>query len=49
MKPYQKNYAPKSRQEVAGANEHLWIAEAQKYPANKKKCDENYMRIFGHS
>jgi hypothetical protein len=45
---YKKNYKPKNRQEVAGANDHLWIAEMQKPPADKKKYDENYRRIFGH-
>lgn len=42
---YQKNYAPKSREEVAGANDHLWIPEMQK-PATKKYYQE-YSRIFG--
>lgn len=44
---YKKNYAPKSRQEVAGANDHLWIPEMQKWPADRKKYNENYNRIFG--
>lgn len=50
MRPYQKNYKPKSRQEVAGGNDHLWIAEAQKKMTKeeKKKYDESYIRIFGH-
>ena len=47
MKPYKKNYAPKSRQEVAGANDHLWIPEAMKWPTDKAKYDRNYERIFG--
>ncbi len=47
MKPYTKNYAPKSRQEVAGGNDHLWIHEAQKWPANKAKFDESIERAFG--
>ena len=47
MKPYQKNYAPKSRQEVAGGNDHCWIPEMQKWPEDKKKYDENFERIFG--
>ena len=46
MKPYKKNFAPKSRQEVAGANEHLWIAEAMKWPNDKARYDRNYDRIF---
>ena len=45
---YEKKYAPKSRQEVAGANDHLWIAEAQKPPTDRKKYEENDKRIFGH-
>ncbi len=45
---YKKNYAPKNRQEVAGANDHLWIPEAQKQPADRKKYEENYVKIFGH-
>ena len=48
MKPYRKNYAPKNRQEVAGGNDHCWIPERQKWPKEKKKYDENYVRIFGH-
>ena len=47
MKPYQKNYAPKSRQEVAGGNDHCWISEMQKWPSDKRKYDENFERIFG--
>lgn len=45
MKPYRKNFAPKNRQEVAGANDHLWIPEMQK-PATEKYRQE-YDRIFG--
>ncbi|KKN75869.1 hypothetical protein LCGC14_0375770 [marine sediment metagenome] len=45
---YKKNYAPKSRQEVAGANDHLWISEQVKYPANKARYDKNYEKIFKH-
>lgn len=45
---YKKNYAPKNRAEVAGANEHLWIAEPQKWPADKARYDRNYERIFKH-
>jgi len=50
MKPYQKNYAPKSRQEVAGGNDHCWIPEMQKKMTKKEKeiYDKNYVRIFGH-
>ena len=48
MKPYRKNYAPKSRQEVAGGNDHLWISEPQKPPTDRKKYERNYERIFGH-
>lgn len=47
MRPYRKNYAPKSREEVAGANDHLWIPDMQKWPEDKKKFDENWERIFG--
>lgn len=43
---YRKNYAPKNRQEVAGANDHLWIPEMQKPPTNRKIFEENYDRIF---
>lgn len=43
---YQKNYAPKSRAEVAGANDHLWIPEAMKWPTDKAKYDREYDRIF---
>ncbi len=48
---YRKNYAPKNRQEVAGANDHCWISEMQKHQSRKekKKYDENYIRIFGHN
>jgi len=50
MKPYRKNYAPKSRAEVAGANDHLWIPEMQKRQSKEEKAryDKNYVRIFGH-
>ncbi len=48
MKPYRKNYAPKSRQEVAGGNDHCWIPEMQKPPTDRKKYERNYERIFGH-
>ncbi|KKL90787.1 hypothetical protein LCGC14_1901170 [marine sediment metagenome] len=48
MKPYRKNYAPKSRQEVAGANDHLWINEPQKPPIDRRKYESEYKRIFGH-
>ncbi len=48
MKPYRKNYAPKNRAEVAGANDHLWIHEAQKWPTDKARYDRNYERIFKH-
>lgn len=44
---YKKSYAPKSKAEVAGANDHLW-ADKQKWPADKTKYDRNYIRIFGH-
>ena len=47
---YKKNYAPKSRQEVAEANDGLWIHEPQKFQTReeKKEYDKNYRRIFGH-
>ncbi len=45
---YQKNFKPKNRQAVAGANDHLWISEAMKQPTDRKKYEENYRRIFGH-
>ena len=45
MKSYRKNYAPKSRQEVAGANDHLWIAEAQKPTTEEYR--KGYVRVFG--
>ena len=48
MKPYRKNYAPKSRQEVAGGNDGCWIPEMQKPPIDRKKYERNYVRIFGH-
>ena len=50
MKPYRKNYAPKSRQEVAGANDHCWIPEMQKRMSKegKKNYDINYRNCFGH-
>ena len=50
MKPYQKNYAPKNRQAVAGGNDHCWIPEMQKKMTRKEKdtYDKNYKRIFGH-
>ena len=48
MKPYRKDYAPQSRQEVAGGNNHCWIAEMQNPPADRKKYERNYERIFGH-
>jgi len=50
MKPYRKNYAPKSRAEVAGGNDHCWIHEIQKRMTKegKKKYDKSYVRIFGH-
>ena len=47
MKPYRKNYTPKSRAEVAGANDHLWLHEAQKWPADKARFDESFERAFG--
>ena len=47
MKPYQKNFKPKNRQAVAGANDNCWIPEMQIWPENKKKYDENFERIFG--
>ena len=48
---YRKNYAPKSRKEVAGANDHLWISEMQKKMTKeeKERYDESYVRIFGHN
>ena len=48
---YRKNYAPKNRQEVAGANDHLWISEMQKKMTReeKKRYDKSYVRIFGHN
>lgn len=50
MKPYRKNYAPKSRQEVAGGNDGCWIPEMQKHQSRevKKRYDKSYVRIFGH-
>ena len=45
---YRKNYAPKSRGEVAGANDHCWIAEPQKPPTDRKRYEENYKKIFKH-
>lgn len=50
MKPYRKNYAPKSRAEVAGANDHLWIPEMQKHQSReeKKRYDRNYEHVFKH-
>ncbi len=48
MKPYQKNYAPKSRQEVAGANDHLWISNHRNKTVDKETYDRNYERAFGH-
>lgn len=51
MKPYRKNYAPKSRQEVAGGNEGCWIPEMQKRMTKegKKNYDKNYVIVFGHN
>ncbi len=45
---YKKNFAPKNRQEVAGANDHLWIPEMSKPPTDRKKYERNYEKIFGH-
>ncbi len=45
MKPYTKNYAPKSRQEVAGGNDHCWIAEVQKPTTEEYR--QGYVRVFG--
>ncbi len=42
---YKKNFAPRSRAEVAGANDHLWISEVQ-IPFTKRGRLE-YDRIFG--
>lgn len=47
MRSYKKNYAPKSRAEVAGGNDHCWIAEVQKWPADKAKFDESIESAFG--
>ncbi len=47
MKSYRKNYAPKSRQEVAGGNDHCWIPEAMKQPTDRAKFDRNCERAFG--
>ncbi len=49
MKPYRKNYAPKSRQEVAGANEHRWIHKVvRETPDDRENYRKNYRRAFGH-
>lgn len=50
MGKYKKNYAPKCRQEVAGANDDFWIPEMQKPQTReeKQRYDRNYKRIFGH-
>ncbi len=48
MKPYQKNYAPKNRAEVAGANDHCWISDHRNRTVDKKKYDKNYRKVFGH-
>ncbi len=50
MRPYQKNFAPKDRQAVAGGNDHCWISTVQKKMTKeeKKKYDESYVRIFKH-
>lgn len=45
---YKKNFAPKNREEVAGANDHLWISDHRNRTVDKKKYDRNYERIFGH-
>lgn len=42
---YRKNYAPRNRQEVAGANDHLWIPEMQK-PATEE-YRQTYVKVFG--
>ncbi len=47
MMSYRKNYAPKSRQEVAGGNDCCWIPEAQKWPANKARFDKSIEAAFG--
>lgn len=44
---YKKNYAPKNRAEVAGANDHLWIPEPQKWPVDKAKFNKTYNQLFG--
>lgn len=44
---YKKSYAPKSKAEVAGANDHLW-ADKQKWPEDKRQYDINYKKAFGH-
>lgn len=49
MRPYRKNYAPKSRAEVAGANDHLWIPKVVRETAeDREKYRRNYERIFKH-
>ena len=47
---YRKNFAPKSRAEVAGGNDHCCISEPQKRQSReeKKNYDEGYLRIFRH-